>query len=153
MRAFLAVVLALVAFAATGALAAPVHAPTAKDDIERALDLNPVQRQQFEIALAATQRALLSIALGGMQAKSQIFQELAKDKPDPEAIARAQDEALELSGPAFREAREEWQRFYAMLDADQVADARALVEKKLRRIERLGRELRGLLGAEDAPGR
>jgi len=152
MHALFAAAFAVLAFAGGAAHAASVTASRGTDEIERALALNPVQKQQFEVALAATQRALLSIALGGMQAKSQIFQELAKDKPDPDAIARAQDEALALTGPAFREAREEWQRFYAMLDADQVADARALVEKKLKRLERLGRDLRGLLGDED-PGR
>jgi hypothetical protein len=140
------------AAAACMALGTAVHAarPAAgMDDIERALHLNPPQRAQFETALAASHRALLSVALGGMQVKSRLFEELAKPKPDPEAIARAQDEAYALSGPAFNEAREEWQRFYAMLDADQVADARALVEEKLRRLERIGRELRGLLRDED----
>jgi hypothetical protein len=148
-RAFFAAIFAFAIGFGVAAHAAPPRASGGTDEIERALALDPAQKQQFEVALAATQRALLSIALGGMQAKSRIFGELAKDKPDPDAIARAQDEALELSGPAFREAREEWQRFYAMLDADQVADARALVEKKLKRLERLGRELRGLLDDED----
>jgi hypothetical protein len=150
MRALLAAILAFAAFAGTAAHAASVSASAGFDEIERALALNPVQKQQFEVALAATQRALISIALGGLQAKSRIFEELAKPKPDPDAIARAQNEVFDLSGPAFREAREEWQRFYAMLDADQVADARALIEKKLSRLERLGRDLRGLFDDGEA---
>ena len=132
-----------------GTAAHAARPATGMDEVERALHLNPPQRAQFETALAASQRALLSVALGGMQVKSRLFEELAKPKPDPEAIARAQDEAYALSGPAFSEAREEWQRFYAMLDADQVADARALVQEKLRRLERIGRELQGLLRDED----
>jgi hypothetical protein len=150
MRALFAAILAFAVFAGTAAHAASGSASAGFDEIERALALNPVQKQQFGVALAATQRALISIALGGLQAKSRIFEELAKPKPDPDAIARAQNEVFDLSEPAFREAREEWQRFYAMLDADQVADARALIEKRLSRLERLGRDLRGLFDDGEA---
>jgi vacuolar-type H+-ATPase subunit E/Vma4 len=61
-------------------------------------------------------------------------------------IARAQQEIIDQSRPLFREAHREWERFFAMLDREQERRARALVRRKLDKLERLGERLRGLLG-------
>jgi hypothetical protein len=106
-------------------------------ELEESLRLNPEQKAQFDTAVSASQRALLSVAFIGMQMKERIGTELAKPKPDLDAIARAQDEAIEQTRPAFREARVEWARLYALLDPAQVRIARDYVEQQLDRFERM----------------
>ena len=118
-------------------------------ELEKSLRLDPAQKAQFDVAVGATHRALLAVALAGLGLKDRVAAELAKPKPDLRALARAQDEVIDQARPAFREAREEWARFYALLDPAQVAQARAFVERKLRALEHIGGELRDLLGAQD----
>jgi hypothetical protein len=127
------------------ALASHAAALSGFGELEKSLRLNPVQRAQFDTAVAATQRALLSMGLGAMQLQGRIAEEFAKPRPDLDALARAQDDVIEQTRPLFRKARDEWARLYAMLDPDQVAATRAFVEEKLRRLERIGESLRGLL--------
>jgi hypothetical protein len=111
------------------------------EGLERSLRLSPYQKQQFDVAVTATQRAMVAIGLGALQAKSRLVQELLKDRPDPNALLMAQEELVEFSKPHVNAAREEWIRFYAMLDEDQVRIARSFVEEKLRLLERLGEHL------------
>ena len=111
------------------------------ESLERNLRLSPWQKQQFDVAVLATQRAMIAIGLGALQAKSRLAQELLKDRPDPDAMLRAQEELVEFSKPHVRKARDEWLRFYAMLDDDQVRIAREFVDEKLRLLERVGEEL------------
>jgi hypothetical protein len=115
------------------------------DELERSLELDRAQKAQFDAAVAATQRALLSIAFGGLALKERIAAELDKQYPDLGAIARAQNDIIEQSRPLFRDARREWERFYAMLRPAQEKQARAFVEEKLKRLERLGETVRDLL--------
>ena len=107
-------------------------------ELERSLRLNPYQKQQFDAATAATQRAMVAIGLGAIQAKSRLAQELLKDKPDPEAFFLAQEELVEFSKPHLRAARDEWLRLYALMDDDQVRTARTYIEGRLRRLEDIG---------------
>jgi hypothetical protein len=115
------------------------------DELERSLKLGPAQKAQFDTAVAATQRALLSVAFGGLQLKARIAEQLASPHPDLVELARAQEEIIAQSRPLFGEARREWERLYAMLDPQQVRMARAYVEEKLAKLERLGTALRDLL--------
>jgi hypothetical protein len=108
-------------------------------DLEQSLRLNPEQKAQFDSAVAATQRALLSVAFVGMQVKDRIGAELAKPRPDLDAIARAQADAIEQTRPLFKEAHVEWARLYALLDTGQVRIARAYVEERLELFERATR--------------
>lgn len=121
-------------------LALPVAAQGNRgfESLERSLRLNPHQKQQFDLAVTATQRAMVAIGLGALQAKSRLAQELLKDRPDPDALFLAQEELIEFSKPHVRAARDEWLRLYAMLDEDQVRIARAFVEEKLRLLEEMG---------------
>ena len=108
------------------------------EGLERSLRLNPYQQQQFDAAVAATQRAMVAIGLGAIQAKSRLAQELLKDRPDPEALRLAQDELVDFAKPHVRAAHDEWRRLYALMDDDQVRIARAFVEEKLRKLEEVG---------------
>jgi hypothetical protein len=121
-------------------LALPVAAQGNRgfESLERSLRLNPYQKQQFDLAVNATQRAMVAIGLGALQAKSRLAQELLKDRPDPDALFLAQEELVEFSRPHVRAARDEWLRLYAMLDEEQVRIARGFVEEKLRLLEEVG---------------
>lgn len=108
------------------------------EGLERSLRLNPYQQQQFDAAVTATQRAMVAIGLGALQAKSRLAQELLKDRPDPQALRLAQDELVDFAKPHVRAAHDEWRRLYALMDDDQVRIARAFVEEKLRKLEEVG---------------
>lgn len=114
-------------------------------DLERSLKLDPAQKAQFDIAVSATQRALLSVAFAGLALKERIAAELDKPHPDLGEIARAQEDVIRRSRPFFSDARREWERFYAMLEPAQEARARAFVEEKLAHLEDLGETIRELL--------
>lgn len=107
-------------------------------ELERSLRLNPYQKQQFDVATAATQRAMVAIGLGAIQAKSRIAQELLKEKPDPDAFFMAQEELVDFAKPHLRAARDEWLRLYALMDDDQVRTARNYIESRLRKLEDIG---------------
>ena len=111
------------------------------EGLERTLKLTPYQKNRFDNAVAATQRAMFAIGLGALQAKSRLAMELLKDRPDPNALGIAQDELVEFSRPHVLNAREAWMQFYATLDDEQVRIARGFVEEKLRLLEEVGRHL------------
>jgi hypothetical protein len=109
--------------------------------LERSLRLDPYQKRQFDVAVVATQRAMVAIGLAALQAKSRLSQELMKDRPDPNALRLAQEELVDFTKPHVAAARDEWRRLYAMLDDEQVRIARVFVEEKLRLLEELGAHL------------
>jgi hypothetical protein len=84
--------------------------------LEGQLRLRPAQKVQFDIAVAASQRALMSVAMSGLQAKERVAEELAKPLPDLNIIYRAHQDIVEMSAPLFRDAGSEWERLYRMLD-------------------------------------
>ncbi|HET7728715.1 MAG TPA: hypothetical protein VFK48_01665 [Usitatibacter sp.] len=102
------------------------------DRLEQQLRLKPHQKVQFDLATAATQRALLASAMELMQLKQRLADELQKPRPDLGTLLLQQENAFELSKPLFREAGEEWKKLYALMDDDQVAIAKRYVEEQLR---------------------
>lgn len=114
--------------------------------LERQLRLNPEQKEQFDVAVAATKRALFSSALTGMEFKERLQRELSKSRPDLGAIFEAQEMMVEQNRPLFRTARSEWVRLYEMLDEDQVKIARGFVERNLVSAEALAEAFRRFLG-------
>jgi hypothetical protein len=136
----------LLVFALLAPMAAGAQMPRfGFEEFERSLRLTPYQKEQFDVATRATQRAMIAIGLGVLQAQSRLAQELLKDRPDPDALMTAQQELLEFSKPHVRNAREEWMRLYATLDEQQVRLARTFVEEKLRLLEKVAEQLaRGL---------
>ena len=141
-RSILATLLLAFSFAAS-ALAMPDFGP-----LEQKLKLKPAQKAQFSVAVAATQRALLNVALTGMDLKDKLGYELSRPRPDLNAIYAANEAMVEQNRPLFNAARIEWQRLYALLDDNQVEVARAFVEERfagLGGIDGLGNLLRGYL--------
>jgi hypothetical protein len=114
--------------------------------LERQLRLNPEQKAQFDVAAAATQRALVSSALSGMEFKERLGRELMRPRPDLEVIFQAQEAMVEQNRPLFRSARDEWLRLYAMLDEEQVKIAKVYVERTLLGVESLAESFRKFLG-------
>ena len=101
------------------------------DKLEEALDLTPAQKDQYDIAVGASKRALMQLALAGMQAKQRIAEELAKPRPDLDVLAEIRRSIVD-DGRALRlEARAEWRRLYAMLDADQVATFKRFIQEQV----------------------
>jgi hypothetical protein len=125
----LLLLLALLLFSASAA-AYSINVPDF-NQLERQLRLKPAQKAQFDVAVAASQRALMSVALAGLQAKERMQEEFAKPFPDLDTIFRAQADIVELSAPLFRDAGAEWERLYRMLDRAQVDAAKRFIEDQL----------------------
>ena len=106
------------------------------DRLEKSLRLRPDQKEQFDLAVAATQRALLAVALSGMQMKERLERELEKPRPDLGALARAQEDVVDDLRPLFREARDEWARLFDLLDDRQAGIAKDFVRDRLGRLLR-----------------
>jgi hypothetical protein len=115
------------------------------DDLEARLKLNPAQKEQFDLARAATQRALLSIGLVALEIKGRLAAELAKDRPDFEFLTRDPEALVAQVRPHFREARAEWARLYALMDDDQVRIAREYMDKQFAQLETIGVEILKLM--------
>jgi hypothetical protein len=99
--------------------------------LERELRLKPLQKAQFEIAVEASQRALMSAALAGMQVKERLSQELAKPYPDLNVLYRLHEDVMFLAAPNFRDAASEWERLYRLLDQRQVEAAKRFLQDTL----------------------
>jgi len=120
---------AVLLFAASlGAAAAPA---LKFDKLERELHLRPEQKTQFDIAVASTQRALFAVALTALQLKQQAVDELAKPRPDFSSLADAHEQLIEQTRPLFKAAGEEWKKFCALLDDDQLDIARKYLRDNL----------------------
>jgi hypothetical protein len=104
------------------------------DQLEAKLKIRPEQKQQFDAAVGATQRAMLAVGLIAVQLKDKLGQELLKPRPDFKALMEAQQELIEQTRPLFREARQEWTKLYAQLDDEQVAIARSFVDEHIGRL-------------------
>ena len=115
------------------------------DELEKRLKLKPAQKEQFDVAKGATQRALLSIGLVVLEMKGRLAAELSKNRPDFESLARDPEALVAQVQPLFREARNEWSRLYAMLDDEQAAIAREYMDKQFARIERFAVEILGII--------
>jgi hypothetical protein len=115
------------------------------EELEAKLHLKPAQKVQYDLAVAATQRALLAIGLSAMEFKARFADEMRKNAPDLEALLRMPVELGMMVKPQVREAQGEWNRLFAMLDDEQVAIARVEVERQLGRLDDFGDFLRHAL--------
>lgn len=116
--------------ASTGALAYSINVPDF-GLLERQLRIRPAQKAQFDAAVEASRRALMSVALAGLQVKERLAHELAKPLPDLNALYQLHAEAADLTLPNFREARAEWERLFAMLDRRQVEALKRFLAEQL----------------------
>ena len=119
----------LLAFSASAA-AFSIQVPDF-DRLESQLKLRAAQKEQFDVAVSATQRALLAVAIAGLQAKERLTKEFSKPLPDLYAIYRVHEEAIAQTAPALRETRDEWEKLYATMDAEQVAAAKRFIREQL----------------------
>ena len=90
------------------------------DELERRLQIRPEQKEQYEIAVGATKRALLAVGLSVMEMKQRLAEELAKPNPDFSVLFDGADRAFEQQRPLLEEAGREWKKLYALLDDKQV---------------------------------
>ncbi|HEY4999230.1 MAG TPA: hypothetical protein VII36_08810, partial [Usitatibacter sp.] len=119
----------LLAFAALGAAAAMPNF----GELEQKLRIRPEQKQQYDLAVGATKRALLAVGLIALQLKERLAAELMKPDPDFAALLRSHQEILEQSRPQFKEAGEAWKKLYDQLDPEQVEIAKSFVRENLNR--------------------
>ena len=122
--------LAALAMFCTSAAAYSIEVPDF-NRLEADLRLKPLQKAQYDIAVAASKRALMSVALAGMQVKDRLSAELAKPYPDLNLLYRMHEEAYEMAAPNFREAAGEWERLYRLLDKRQVEAAKRFLRDNL----------------------
>lgn len=102
------------------------------DQLERQLRLKPHQKEQFAMASSATQIALVATAMSLSQLKQELADELSKPRPDFSGLIRSQQAAFSLNEPLFRQAADEWNKLYVLLEPDQVAIAKRYLEDKMR---------------------
>ena len=114
-RAVVALLLMLLSMAASAQIPSPRF-----DELERHLQIRPEQKDQFDMAVGATKRALLAVGLSVMEMKQRLAEELLKPDPDFSRLFGGVDRALEDHAPLFKEAGREWKKLYAQLDAKQV---------------------------------
>ena len=121
--------------AALAALCTPAYAYEVRIPdfplLERQLRLTPLQKAQFDIAVAASHRALMAAALAGLQVKERLGYELSKPMPDLNVLFRMHEEVLEMAGAPFREAAGEWERLFRLLDRRQVESAKRFLKDHL----------------------
>lgn len=126
---------ALLAFLLVGlSLGARAQSMPNFDELENRLHIRPDQKDQYDLAVGATKRALLSVGLAAMQMKEALVQELAKPSPDFGALARKQNQLIDDQRPLFREAGEQWRRLYKVLDPAQVGTVRDFLRENLGRL-------------------
>ena len=118
LRFFAAILLAGLSMAASAA-SSPIATPRF-DELERSLQIRPEQKEQYEMAVGATKRALLAVGLSVMEMKQRLAEELAKPNPDFSVLFDGADRAFEEQRPLLEEAGREWKKLYALLDDKQV---------------------------------
>lgn len=128
-RAFAAIFLVLASFGAGAAPGLPGF-----DELERELNIRPEQKEQYDMAVAATKRALLAVGIAAIQVKQRLAEELMKPRPDLRSLANAHEEIVDQTRPLFKIAGEEWKKLYEILDDDQVAVAKSFLRKHLNRL-------------------
>jgi hypothetical protein len=126
-RAFFVVLLASLAFAASAA-----EKPRF-DQLEQRLKIRPEQKEQYDMAVGASKRALMAVALSAMEAKDRLAEELLKPRPDFSRLVDSYDRIVDQHRPLFREASIEWKKLYAILDDEQVQITKEFLRENLGR--------------------
>jgi hypothetical protein len=116
---FVAAILLVGISMAAPAASSPIPTPRF-DELERKLQIRPEQKDQYEMAVGATKRALLAVGLSVMEMKQRLAEELMKPNPDFSVLFDGADRVLEQQRPLFEEAGREWKKLYALLDDQQV---------------------------------
>src|SRR6476659_3327236 len=104
---------------AASAASSPIPTPRF-EELERRLQIRPEQKEQYEMAVGATKRALLAVGLTFMEMKQRLAEELMKPSPDFNVLFNGADRAFDQNRPLFEEAGREWKKLFALLDDKQV---------------------------------
>ena len=104
------------------------------DQLEQRLKIRPAQKEQFDLAVGATKRALLAVGLSFMEVKQRLAEELMKPRPDLGRLMDSYDRVIDQHRPLFKEASVEWKRLYAILDDEQVAIVKEFLRDNLGRL-------------------
>src|SRR5258707_12020333 len=95
--------------------------------------VEPTVKEQFDITVGSTRRALLAVGIAALELKDRLASELAKPAPDFRAFARANDDIIEQTRPLFKDAGMEWKKLYALLDDEQIGIAKSFWSDNLGR--------------------
>ena len=101
--------------------------------LEKQLKIRPEQKEQYDMAVGATKRALLAVALNAVEMQQRLTEELGKSRPDFSRLYDSYDRIVDQNRPLFKEASEEWRKLYAILDDRQVEIAKDFVRDNLGR--------------------
>jgi hypothetical protein len=104
------------------------------EQLELDLKIRPEQKEQYDLAVGATKRALLAVGLAAIQVKERLAQELMKPRPDLRSLASVHEEVVEQTRPLFKAAGDEWRKLYAILDDEQVDIAKRFLRENLQRL-------------------
>jgi len=104
------------------------------DQLEQRLKIRPEQKDQYDMAVGATKRALLAVGLSFLEVKQRLAEELMKPRPDFSRLADSYDRVIEQHRPLFREAGAEWKKLYAILDDQQVEIVKDFLHENLGRL-------------------
>ena len=104
------------------------------DQLERDLKIRPEQKEQYEMAVGATKRALLAVSLSFMEMKQRLAEELMKPRPDFSRLTDSYERIVDQHRPLFREAGVEWKKLYALLDDEQVEIVKDFLHENLGRL-------------------
>jgi hypothetical protein len=104
------------------------------DQLEQRLKIRPEQKEQFDMAVGATKRALLAVGLSFMEVKQRLAEELMKPRPDFGRLADSYERIVDQHRPLFREAGAEWKKLYAILDDQQVEIVKDFLHENLGRL-------------------
>lgn len=114
-RAVFALLVLAFSMAASAAPAMPRF-----DELKQRLQIRPDQEEQYDLAVGATKRALLSVGLSMMEMKQRLAEELMKPEPDFSHFFDNADRVFDQQRPLFEEAGREWKKLYALLDDKQI---------------------------------
>ena len=103
------------------------------DQLEQRLKIRPAQKEQFDMAVGATKRALLAVGLSFMEMKQRLAEELMKPRPDLSRLTDSYERIVDQHRPLLKEAGVEWKKLYAILDDEQVEIVREFLRDNLGR--------------------
>jgi hypothetical protein len=103
------------------------------EDLEKRLDIRPEQKEQYDMAVGATKRALLAVAASALEMKQRLAEELMKPRPDFSGMFKGADKVFEQHRPLFQEAGREWNKLFKLLDDKQVGIVKDFLRDNLGR--------------------
>ena len=99
------------------------------------LNLNSLQQQMFETAVADSKKLHASSQEIRQKTRGVVQKELAKPEPDLAVVAAAADAAIDEARALRKPVRDEWLKLYATFTPEQKAVVRDLMQKRMARAD------------------